>query len=349
MRILSRYEKEAFIKSFLEELPKTALTLMANYPTASQGALVGKFANTAPNIVQIQDIKERWENCYWWFIHNGDISGSGRGRYSLLPPYLIIHNDGSPNARYRLCGNPAQDNRIRDIVEQNNGTYLEEITGWEWENAKLVDKQTVGIKRFGIIPSASMDTIFEQLDKLGIKIIRPEKFEDSLIDVGEINHPPINIHLQTKLPSWGSWEEYHSTKSYKDQWTLVDRTDPSTESIYRWRSNAEVKGELSKRYFLADGFRELIEIPSSFAMYWQRKLDHKYNKSKSIWVSDNILWTPEEIPFDYQHWLQLNSSFWQREKGLHKYKIESDIEKVSGIIERKLKFIIQMRTPIFTN
>jgi hypothetical protein len=57
-------------------------------------------------------------------------------------------------------------------------------------------------------------------------------------------------------------------------------------------------------------------------------LDYHAGFPKMVWIKDQNIWVPIEIPDPHQHWLQLISEDWYREGQYRRYILARDPEPV---------------------
>jgi hypothetical protein len=226
-----------------------------------------------------------------------------------------------------VCGDLGSDEKLSKVFTEYGTELDSNIVSWYWADANNENEYKVGFKRTSEITRNVVDDLIIVLQDHNISLIDPVVFEKKLPSIKNIFIPSSSF-FNCVPPNWGFWDEF--TISFDDdfQWNEIDHWQVSNCEILKWAPSKDRRGIYGTRYFLHKGFDQLAELSQSYARLWMFYLLNRKDIMRRIWVDDNMIWTPVELPDPHQHWLQLISEDWYREKHLRKYILKSDPEPI---------------------
>lgn len=325
MQVLCNKDVIALTELLLEDLPRTILKLICNSPNITEGAIIGIIYKTFPSIIPFDKIRENCIMSIHWFLHNGDIAISGNHRYVVLPPYFVVQENDKKINRIKLCGDPRLDSKIDGILRSKGCNMEEKYVSWHLETDFEQKVQNVGLQRSCFLSSTAL--IKNLSHEFGIPIIYPKIFEENLPSIKTLPFPP-RSHFNATAPVWGFWDTYIPEHREEERWKEIKNWAIENCTILRWLPSRDKRGQYGIRYFLHNGHKHLSELNCLYASLWLFRLDYKHRCPRKLWINEQSIFTPDNIPDSHKHWLQLISINWCRTKQFIKYKLACEPKKI---------------------
>jgi len=344
MHILKPEEERILEELLIEDLPYAVHNMVTLNPRISEAALVGRITNSLPSTIDSEVIRRRCITSIRWFVHNGDLSNAGNKKYVMLPPYGVLQAETGSELIIKICGDRILDQSIDQKIQKLGLKLNIKFMNWYWETDEEQKLKTVGFRRTVSFQSEIYFELANIFSDNQVPLVTPKQFCDKLPKITDITIPP-ESQFNISPPNWGYWYIYNSSLSSLNRWEPIEFYSKPENYLFKWQPSEDWRGESSKRFFIHKGLDHIAEIDSSSARLWMFYLDSQNKNQRTVWTSDEAIFVPMEIPEPYQHWLQLISIDWNREKGFRKYHLLEDFQQVAEILKNSLQVTVSSGIP----
>jgi hypothetical protein len=330
MNILNEKDVQVLISLMIEDLPFCVFNIVRQNIKISEARIIGEIIDIFPSTVKVQKIRRLCTSIIHWFVHNGDISNNGNRNYSVLPPYGVYSSENE--IILKLHGDlPIQE--LRQKFEEIEEIKFEtELKKWPWEKNGSTN---IGFQSSLYFDKNLLDTVGTRMTDLSIPLVSIANICSKLPKIDDLLFPP-RSSFDVDFPRWGIWSKYNPSILGNNRWVNIDNILAHPPGLLMWQQNNDWRGKNSRRYFLNNSYEKYAELSESTAILWTYYFDCVESNLRHIFIGDDFIYTPFEIPNPYIQWLQAVASDWHGEGEYKKFYI-TEANDVKNVLEKNLR------------